>query len=198
MNIVERVKSILLKPGDTWVVIKNEETSIKHLYTSYSVILAAIPPIASLIGMSMVGFSVIGFRYRVPFGSAFVSALFHYIFSLLGLYIVAAITNALAPNFGSRKNILNAFKVVVFSNTPVWIASILLIIPSLSSVVMILSLYSLYLFYTGLPFLMETPRDKALGYTILVIIISIVVFFLIGVVSSAMLPSGIPLPQQPI
>jgi len=188
MNIVERVKSILLKPGDTWVVIKNEETSIKHLYTSYSVILAAIPPIASLIGMSMVGFSVIGFRYRVPFGSAFVSALFHYIFSLLGLYIVAVITNALAPNF----------KVVVFSNTPVWIASILLIIPSLSSLVMILSLYSLYLFYTGLPFLMETPRDKTLGYTILVIIISIVVFFLIGTISNAMLPSRIPFPQQSI
>jgi hypothetical protein len=198
MNIVERVKSILLKPGDTWVVIKNEETSIKHLYTSYSVILAAIPPIASLIGMSMVGFSVIGFRYRVPFGSAFVSALFHYIFSLLGLYIVAVITNALAPNFGSRKNILNAFKVVVFSNTPAWIASILLIIPSLSSLVMILSLYSLYLFYTGLPFLMETPRDKTLGYTILVIIISIVVFFLIGTISNAMLPSRIPFPQQSI
>jgi len=195
MNIIERVQSILLKPHDTWLTIKNEESSIKDLYTSYAVILAAIPPVASFIGMSMVGMSFMGLRYRVPFGSAFTYALFHYIFSLIGIYIVAAITNALAPNFGSQKNMLNACKVVVFSNTPVWIASVLMIFPSLSTLVMILSFYSLYLFYSGLPLLMDTPPDKALGYTILVIIISIVVFLLIGAISGAILPGRFPIPR---
>jgi len=69
MDLVSRVKAILLKPGETWPEIKNEPATVKDLFTSYAAILAAIPPIASFIGFSLIGMSVLGFYYRMPLGS---------------------------------------------------------------------------------------------------------------------------------
>jgi hypothetical protein len=80
-------------------------------------------------------------------------------------------------------------KVAVYANTPNWIASILFIFPSLSPIVMIASLYSLYLLYLGLPVLMETPKEKVVAYIIVVIIVSIIVFYLTSVIARTAIPS---------
>jgi hypothetical protein len=190
MNIVQRVKDIILKPTDTWVEIRAEQATVKELYTSYAAILAAIPPLASFIGMSLLGFSMLSFSYRMPLGWGISHALVSYILSLVGLYVISLIIDGLAPSFGSQKNKVNALKVAVFSWTPSWIAGILMIIPALSPLAVLLSLYSLYLFYLGLPIMMETPKDKALGYFIVTILVSIVVFILIGVISNALFGFG--------
>jgi hypothetical protein len=190
MNIIQRVKDIILKPADTWIEIKNEQVTIKELFTSYAALLAAIPPLASFIGMSLLGFSMFSFSYRIPVGWGISHAVLSYVLSLVGLYVVALIIDALAPSFGSQKNLVHAAKVAVFSWTPSWIAGILMIIPALSPIAILLSLYSLYLFYLGLPVLMETPKDKALGYFIVTILVSIVVFILIGAISNALFGFG--------
>jgi hypothetical protein len=184
MSIVQRAKDILFKPRETWVAIKDEQTGIKELYTSYAVILAAIPPIATFIGLSLLGYSFFGFSYRVSFGWGISNAIVTYILSLVGIYVVALIIDALAPNFGSQKNPVQAMKVAVYSLTPSWIAGILMIIPALAPIAMVLSLYSFYLYYVGLPILMETPQDKVLGYVIVTILVSIVVFIVISVISN--------------
>lgn len=190
MELVQRVKDITFKPKDTWPAIKAEQATIKELYTSYAVLLAAIPPIASFIGMSLIGISMLGVHYRTPFLTGIIHAVVSYGLSLIGLYVVAQIIDALAPSFGSQKNLVNAMKVAVFSWTPSWIAGILVIIPVLSPIAILLSLYSLYLFYLGLPILMDTPKDKALGYFVVTILLSIVIFILIGTASSALFGLG--------
>jgi len=190
MDLVSRVKAILLKPNDTWLEIKNEPATVKDLFTSYAAILAAIPPIASFIGFSLIGMSVLGFHYRMPLGSGLGHLIVSYVFSLVGIYLVGMIIDALAPSFGSSKNQLNAMKVAVYSWTPGWVAGIFLIIPSLAPLSMLAALYGLYLFYVGLPILMETPKDKAIGYVIVTILVSIVVSILVGTISGALFGVG--------
>lgn len=190
MNIVERTKSIILKPSETWQEIKTEQVTIGELYKSYAVVLAAIPAIAQFIGNGLIGYSFMGTHIRMGLGSALGSALFSYAMSLIGLYIVALVADALAPSFGSSKNITNAFKAVVYSMTPSWVAGILYIIPPLSLLVIIAVIYGLYLFYLGLPLLMETPKEKALGYVIVVIVITIVIYIVIGFITGMVFMSG--------
>ena len=190
MDLVNRVKGILLKPKDTWQEIKGEQTTIKELYTSYAAILAAIPPIAMFIGFSILGVRVMGMYYRVSLINSIGHMIVSYVLSLVGLYIVALIIDKLAPSFSSQQNMVNAMKVAVYTMTPLWIGSILYIIPSLSPLVMLISLYGLYLFYLGLPSLMETPQEKAIGYVIVSIIVSIVVFALVGFITGALFHMG--------
>ena len=47
------------------------------------------------------------------------------------------------------------------------------------------ALYSLYLLYLGLPMLMKAGADKALTYTIVVILVTIVVYIVAGYVARA-------------
>ena len=47
-GLVERVKSILLKPGATWDVIDAEPASTGGLFKNYAAILALIPAICGL------------------------------------------------------------------------------------------------------------------------------------------------------
>jgi len=185
MNLVEMAKGIILRPSQTWLEIKEEKTTISELYTSYAVILAAIPAVAQFIGTSMVGYSLMGTHIKLGFGSALGQAITQYVLSLVAIYVVALIADALAPKFNSRKDILNAFKAVVFSMTPAWVGGVFLVIPTLAGLTLLASLYGIYLFYLGLPLLMETPKEKSLIYVIVVIIITFVVNVVVGGIAGA-------------
>lgn len=190
MNLVDRVKNILITPKTEWEVIKNEQTSTSDLFTKYVLILALIPVIATFIGQSLIGISLGPFgSYKIPVSNGLIYAVVYYILSIVGVYLVAFIIDALAPSFGSTKNMDASLKVAVYSYTAAWIAGIFSIIPILG-ILGILGLYSLYLMYLGLKIVKDTPQDKLVGYLVVVIIIAIVIYFVIGMIVAAIaLPS---------
>jgi hypothetical protein len=181
MALVDRVKNILLSPRTEWPVIDAEPATVASLYTGYIMPLAAIPVICQAIGMSMIGMTIpfIGGHYKTPIVSALISAAVLYCFSLVAVYIVALIVDALAPSFGGTKNQVQALKVVAYSYTASWVGGILSIIPALSIIGVLFGIYSLYLLYLGLPVLMKSPPEKSLGYTVVVVICTIIVTWII-------------------
>ena len=196
MNIVERIKGILLKPKDEWQTISGETTPIPELYKSYVVILAAIGPVASIIGMSIIGLSLpYTGTFRVPITTMIASAVVQYVLTLAGVYVLALIIDALAPTFSGQKNINQAFKLAAYSYTPGWLAGIFAVIPAMA-VLGILGLYGLYLLFLGLPVLMKSSQEKSLGYTITIIIAAILIFAVIGVISRVFI--SYPTPVMPV
>jgi len=183
MNLVDRVKRILMSPRTEWQVIDVEATTPAELYTGYIAPLAAIGPIAQIIGYSVFGITVpfMG-TYRVPIGSAITSALVAYVLSLAAVYILALIIDALAPTFNGQKSQIQALKVAAYSSTAAWVAGIFHLIPGLR-LLTILGLYSLYLLYLGLPIVMKSSREKAVAYTAVVILAAIVLFMVIGAIA---------------
>jgi hypothetical protein len=197
MDLVERAKRILLQPGQEWQAINTEPATTADLYRSYIVPLAAIGPVASIIGMSVVGVSVPFFgTYRVPFGTAVGHAVVSYVLTLVAVYVLALIINALAPTFAAEKNDMQALKVAAYASTAAWLAGVFSLIPVLS-VLGILGLYSLYLLYLGLPILMKAPQEKALGYTAVVVVAGIALFAVIGAVSGAFITYPSPTMRIP-
>jgi hypothetical protein len=183
MNLVDRVKRILLSPKTEWEVIDAEPTTASELYTRYIMPLAAIGPIAQIIGFSVFGISVpfVG-TYRVPIGSAITQAIVAYVLTLAGTYLLALIIDALAPTFNGQRSQIQALKLAAYSLTASWIAGIFALVPALG-ILAVLGLYSLYLLYLGLPVLMKSPREKAVGYTAVVILAAIVLWMIIGAVA---------------
>lgn len=188
MDMVGRVKGILLKPKQEWEVIAGEKTSTADLYKSYVVILAAIGPVAAVIGTSIVGvhLPMVG-SWRVPITTAIASAVVQYVLTLVGVYVLAFVIDALAPTFSGQKDMTQALKVAAYSYTPGWLCGIFMIIPALA-VLSILGLYGLYLLFLGLPALMKSPKEKSMGYTVAVVVAAIVVFLIVGMVSRAFVP----------
>jgi hypothetical protein len=197
VDLVERAKKILLQPAQEWQVINTEAATTADLYKNYIVPLAAIGPIASLIGMSIIGISVpfVG-TYRVPLGAGISHAVVHYVMTLAGVYVLALIINALAPTFGGEKNDTQALKVATYASTAAWLAGVFALIPALS-VLSILGLYGLYLLYLGLPVLMKAPQEKALQDTGIVVVAAIIVFAVISVISGAFVSYPTPGMRMP-
>ena len=54
MNLVDRIKGILLQPKSEWSKIESEPGDAGYLLSNYVAILAAIPPICTFIGTSII------------------------------------------------------------------------------------------------------------------------------------------------
>ena len=187
MNLVDRAKKMILQPKSEWAVIASEPHTVQGLYTGYVMILAAIPAVAGFIGFSIIGLGGYLSTYRIPIAAGVANMVVSYILSLGFVYVLALIIDALAPNFGGEKNFMQALKLAVFSSTAVWLAGIFGILPALS-ILKLLGLYSLYLLFLGLPTLMKAPEDKALPYTVVVIIAAIVLSVVIAAVAALTIP----------
>ncbi len=179
MNLVARVKGILTNPKQEWAAIDAEPLNLGEVLVGYILPLAAIGPIAGIIGWSTFG---VGGLFRLSIGSLIGTAIVSYILTICGVFVLAWVINALAPTFGATQSMPQAIKVAVYSSTAAWIAGIFQIMPVLGILAVIGAIYSLYLFFIGLPMLMKPPADKAMTYTIVVIVATIVLYFIVGTI----------------
>ena len=188
MSLVERVKRILLTPRTEWEVIAAEATSPAELYKSYIMPLAAIGPVAQVIGASVLGMRAPfgGAVFRMPLGRSITSAVVMYILSLAGVYVLGLIIDGLAPTFGGAKNSIQALKTAAYASTASWVAGIFTLVPGLR-VLAILGLYSIYLLYVGLPMTMQAPKERAGAYTGVVIVAAIILFAVVGAIGGRLM-----------
>lgn len=171
MNLIERVKNILLQPKVEWPKVAGETATPQSIYLGYVAILAAIGPLAFLIRSG---------------GMGIVAAVVQYVIALVVTLLLALIVDALAPTFGGEKNFVQSLKLTAYSYTAAWVAGVFLLIPLLGSIIALLAaIYSWYTFYLGAPVLKRCPQEKAVGYTIVVVICGI----LLGVVLAGFLIS---------
>lgn len=190
MAIVDRVKAICLKPKDEWQVIAGETSTTQDLLKNYALPLAAIGAVAGFIGMSLIGVSGFGITIRTPVGSGLIGAIFRLALSLVSVYLVAILINELAPKFGGEKNLSQALKVAVYSFTPVWVASVLFILPMLGLLVLGAVGYAIYILYLGLLTVMKSPKDKATVYTVVVVLVGLVLGWIISAVVNSFTSAG--------
>ena len=190
MGIVDRVKNILLTPKTEWTVIAGETASTGELMGGYVAPLAGISVLCGFIGSSVVGMSLpfVG-TYRTPILAGIGVAVFSFVMAFVGIFIMSLIINALAPTFGAEKNPAQAMKVAVYSMTAAWVASVFNLFPALAWLGGLLGLYGFYLLYLGLPTLMKTPQDKALGYTAVVVVSALVLAMVASAIAAGVVAS---------
>jgi len=191
---VDRAKNIIAKPKAEWAVIEAEPSTIGDIYKRYVVILAAIPAVAMAVGLLLFGINLIFVTIRPSAGYILSNAIVQYVLALVGCYVLALIIEALAPTFGGVKNRTQAFKLAAYSYTPAWVSGIVLLMPSLAILVMIASIYSLYLLYVGLPILMKSATDKTAVYFAAVLVAAIVLWIVIAAITGAVTRNFLTMP----
>jgi hypothetical protein len=186
MELISRIKSILTAPKKEWAVIESEHSSHAKVFTTYVVLLAIIPAVAAFIGYGLIGYSVLGVHvHSVSWGIR--QAVVQYISMLGGTYLTAFVINALADNFGAKKEFDRAFSLVAYAYTPMFVGGVFYLLPSLSILASLAGLYGLYLLYTGLQPMMKTPADKQTSYFVISLIVTIVVSAVLSFILAAAL-----------
>jgi Yip1 domain len=176
MALFDRVKNIIINPKAEWQVINSETSTGASLIFTYLFPLALIAAVATFIGFSFLTFGGIGFgtEYGLIYAGIMLVQL------IVSVYVNALVTDALAPSFGSEKNIGKSMQLVVYAATPAYVGAILNIIPAIGWLGSLAGgIYSIYLLYLGIPVLKKTPQDKVPIYLIVIIIVLILIYAVI-------------------
>jgi len=192
-KIIQRARALLVSPRTEWPVIAAEPATVRDLYREYIMILAAIPPVCQFVKTSILGYAWHGFRiYRLGLGAGLTAAIVDYVMSLVSVYVLAVIIEALAPNFAGEPNRIQALKVAGYSYTASWIAGCAQILPGLYGLVALAgALYSIYLLYLGFPSTMKVLPERAGGYTAVTVVIALILGWIIAVITGGI--TGVPL-----
>jgi len=181
MNLIERVKNILITPKTEWDVINGETATIQSLLMGYVLPLAIVAAVGSLLkGLLFAG--VLGLKFFI------ISAIIAFISSIVAFFVSVIIVDMLAPSFGSEKNMGKSAQLVAYSGTPSYVGGLLSFIPVIGWLVSLAAwAYGIYLMYLGIGPLKKTPEDKKVVYMIVAFLIMVVLYFVVAAILGAIL-----------
>jgi hypothetical protein len=184
-----RLKGILLQPGTTWKAIDGEFTKPGALYKGWVLPLALIGPICGALGTLVFGlnFGVVG-SYRLPIQTIATIAAVDYGLSIVGVFALSMLISMLAPTFGGQKNDVQGLKVAAYGSTPWFVAGVFQLLPQLALVGILVSLYTVYLVFAGVPIVMKPAKDQAMGYAIVAVLAAVVVALIVLAIHTAFVP----------
>jgi hypothetical protein len=178
MSAASRAKAILVDPTAEWTAIEQEAGDPAYVLSHYVVLLALVPAVFSFVGVCVIG-------VVVPGGSGIVRAsLFDGLFGAIFGYVMACVTvlalglliNLAAPLFGGRRSFDSAFKLAVYSFTPVWLAGIFLLLPGLRFLTLS-GCYGAYILWLGLPRLMKVPEEKSQNFAVAIVVCTFIFIY---------------------
>jgi len=205
MELLNRVKFILLNPKEEWEVIEAENTSHEKVLP-YLLILALIPAAAlffsywwqwhSAISESIQKITDIAaqsgnvnrleeavkmIKESNPFNpvTGIVEALTMFVIILGSAYLTAIVINVLSDQFGVTKDFNRSFSLVAYSYTPLCVAGILYAYPPLKPLAPYVGLYGIYLLYVGVKPRINPPTPKVMGYFIMSVIVALAVYVIV-------------------
>lgn len=189
MNIIERVKNIIVSPKKEWEVIDGEQATLSSLLTSYVLPLTLIGAIAAFIGYAFVGIDIgLGLKMKGMDWGLY-QGISKLVVGIISFVVSAYVVDALATSFASEKNINKSAQLVAYGTTPAMVGAFLGFLPMLAIIGGLFGLYSIYLWYLGLGPIKKTPEDKKVVYIIVSILVYIVAMVIVGFIVNKILMS---------
>jgi len=177
LTVINRVKSILFKPNSAFDEIKVEAVTENELFTEYLIFVAAVPVIAGFLGSLFDGEN---------FFRALLWSVLFFGFSIAGVWATAKVLSFFAPSFKVEQDYIAFLKLSAYAFTPIFLACIFFLIPPIYGF-SILGIYGFYLFWTGLPRLVNCPQEELFNFRfigLIVIAITILVIFILSALIS--------------
>jgi hypothetical protein len=169
MNAFVRAKAILVDPAAAWRGIEKDIGDPAYLLSRYVAVLALIPALSSFVGATLIGVVTPSGVLRADLIDGLFGAIFSYATSCVIVLLLGLIIDLLAPLFGGRRDFEDAFKLAVYSFTPLWLAGIFLLLPGLRFL-LLTGTYGVYLFWLGAPRLTKVPEQQAANFTAVIVI----------------------------
>jgi hypothetical protein len=169
MNAFVHAKAILVDPAAAWRGIEKDIGDPAYLLSRYVAVLALIPALSGFVGATLIGVVTPSGVLRADFIDGLFGAIVSYATSCAIVLLLGLIIDLLAPLFGGRRDFEDAFKLAVYSFTPLWLVGIFLLLPGLRFL-LLTGAYGIYLFWLGAPRLTKVPEQQAANFTAVIVI----------------------------
>ena len=187
-GLLQRIKNILISPRTEWTVIAGEQTAAAQLFGGYVVPLVVFAAVLNFLHLSVFGVSLpFGGSFRTPLLHGLEMAVLTVVFGIIGVFLIGLVINALAPTFGGSRDQRRALQAAAYSLTPALLGAVLALSPILPSLLQLAAgCYGIYVLFLGLPVLMRSPPERAVGYTATVVICTLLVGIVLSIASAGL------------
>ena len=177
--MIHHVWGLFTHPDREWKQIRGEEETIRHMYFTHTLILAAVPAVSAYIGTTQVGW-VIGDRAPVMLtqGSALWMTLMSYLSMLAGVAVMGSFINWMARTYDATPTLAQCIAFATYTATPLFIGGLAALYPHLWLGMLVGTAavcYTVYLLYVGLPTFMNIPSEEGFMFSSSVLAVGLVV-----------------------
>ena len=168
MTVFYHIRNLLLQPGAQWAAIASENKSIKTVFREF------VFPLLMLIAVCVLLGSVL-FASRIDFSAIYVvKRIFLLLASLsAGLYLSAFLINTTMIHLCQR-NMQGVFALMAYSSgiAMLLIAMVELVPFPYLKELMVLAFYSIFLYWCGIPAILDIPAGKRGAFIVLSVIVA--------------------------
>jgi hypothetical protein len=178
---LKRLKKLLTNPDQTWLEISQEQITVQNMLKYQLLIFALIPVICAFISDAVIGVEMFNKVHRKPVFSSLVNSFLYYLSIIAFVFLLSFGLKVITIFFELKVGFINTFKIIHYSVFPVLFFSLFNLIPGASFLVYLIGVYSVYIFYKGLPILIKNQHDKSIILTTLLIVLLFIVISMLVV-----------------
>lgn len=178
---LNRLKNLLTNPNQTWLEISQEQNTVQNILKYQLLVFALIPVLCAFISDAVIGIEMFNKIHRKPIYSSLVNSFLYYLSIIAFVFLLSFGLKVITIFFELKVGFINTFKIINYSIFPILFFSLLNLIPGASFLVYLIAIYSIYIFYKGLPIVIKNQHDKSIILTTLLMVLLIIVISLLVV-----------------
>lgn len=177
--MIHHVVGLFTHPDQEWKEIKGEDETIGHMYLTHVLLLAAIPAVSAYIGTTQVGWAIgTTEAVKLTTASALSMTVLSYLAMLVGVAVMGAFIHWMARTYDSSPSISDCIVFAAYTATPLFIAGVAALYPSLWLGMLVGTAaicYTVYLLYQGIPIFMDIPAEEGFMFSSSILAVGLVV-----------------------
>ncbi len=160
---------LFTNPVNEWHSIRKELEKDSCQYTKLVFLMALIPPLSGLIGTTQFGWKIgVAEPVKLTMSSALTISIGYYFAIVLGIFIMGYVIKWMGQTYVKSVRLSESVALAAFVSVPLVLVGIFEIYPILwvNFLIGLMALgYSVFLLYTGLPIIMDIPKEKGFLYS---------------------------------
>lgn len=156
-------------PNKEWHIIRDKIENGQCSHVTLVLILALIPPLSGYIGTTQVGWKIgTADPVKLTQASALIISVAYYFAIVVGIFLIGYIIQWMGNTYVKSVKLAESVALAAFVSVPILLIGIFEIYPVLwiNFLIGLVALaYSVFLLYSGLPILMDIPKEKGFLYS---------------------------------
>ena len=155
---------LLARPRAEWQAIHDRRYGVARSFLAHTAIFALVPAVAGYVGTTRTGWQIgAGDVVRLTEASALRIALLYYLAMVAATFSVAWMTHWMSRTYGASQPLGQCYALATYTATPLFLIGAMHLQPILwlNLVIGLPALgYTIFIFYTGVPAMMEIPEER--------------------------------------
>ena len=161
---LRHLAGLLVRPGTEWGAIRERRYAVARSFFTHTALFALIPAVAGYFGTTRTGWRIgAGAAVRLTEESALRIAVLYYLAMLAATFAVAWAIHWMSRTYGARQPFGQCYALATFTATPLFVVGAVQLQPILWMNLIVglpFLAYTVFLFYQGVPVVMEIPEER--------------------------------------